>query len=205
MAASAVTILDGTGASKTLATFTDAAGNQRYQISGDSAVTHYMASKSQLTPVAAPTAAFVVVGSATTTVRIKRIILNGVSTSAGSIKFSIKKSSDAGTLGSAALTTITAAPLDSTNAAVTGVASSVGTANYTTLPASVGAVYSGELQLGVVATGAFAPVTVEFGTNGTQALVLRGVAQTCYVDFLGTTLPSGALFDFTVLWSEDAS
>lgn len=205
MSASSISVLDSAGTARTLATITDAAGNQRYQVTGDSAVAHYMASSSQMTPVAAATAAFILPGNATTTVRLKRIVLNGTATSAGSIKFSVKKNSDAGTLGSAALTALTSVPMDSGSAAASSAPSTVGTANYTTLPALVGAIYSGSLQLGVVATGVFAPTVIDFGLHGWQACVLRGVTQSVTVDFLGTTLPSGAKFDCTFYWAEDAS
>lgn len=205
MAASALTVLDGTGASKTLGTFTDASGAQSYQTSGDSSIPHYAASKSQLAPFTAPTAAFVMTGSATKTVRIKSITINGTATAAGAMQFSLKKNSTAGTLGSAVLTTITAAPLDSGNAAATGVLSSVGTANYTTLPTLVAAVHSGSLEMGVVGTGVFAPNVIEFGKNGTQAIALRGVAECLTLDFLGTAIPSGGKVDFSIVWSEDAS
>lgn len=205
MSATSVSVLDSTGTARTLATFTDAAGVQRYQTSGDSAIAHYSASSSALTPVATPTAAFILAGNGTTTVRLKKIVLNGVATSAGSIKFQIKKNSDAGTLGSAVLTALTAVPHDSTAAAASSAASTVGTANYTTVPALVGAIYSGELQLGVVASGAFAPTVLDFGLNGVQAIVLRGTTQSVTVDFLGTAVPSGGKFDCTFVWAEDAS
>lgn len=205
MAASSLTVLDGTGASKSLAAFADASGALSYQTSGDTAVPHYAASKSQLAPVATPTAVFVITGSATKTIRIKSITLNGGATSAGSQLFSIKKNSTAGTLGSAVLTALTAVPLDSASAAGTAAVSTVGTANYTTLPTLVGAIFSGSLQLGALTTGAFAPTTVEFGKGGVQALVLRGVAEVVTVDLLGAALVSGGKLDFNVVWSEDAS
>lgn len=204
MAASSVSVLDSTGTARTLATFTDAAGNQRYQVSGDSSVAHY-SSGAQITPVATPTAVAILPGNATTTVRLKAIVINGLATSAGHMQFAIKKNSDAGTLGSAVLTALTAVPMDSGNAAASSAASSVGTANYTTLPALVGIVYRGELQMGADGTGVFSPSIIEFGKNGTQAVVLRGTAQSVTVDFLGDAVPSGGKIDVTFLWSEDAS
>lgn len=205
MSASSLSVLDSTGTARTLGTFTDASSVQRYQVSGDSSIAHYSSAKSRLTPVAAPTAVFVLPGNATTTVRVKRIVLSGAATSAGSMPFSIQKCSDAGTVGSAVLTALTAVPNDSGNAAASSAASTVGTANYTTVPAVIGAIYSGELQQGALATGAFAPIDLRFGADGRQAIVLRGVAQNLTVNFLGTTLPSGSVLDFYVEWSEDAS
>jgi hypothetical protein len=205
MSASSLSVLDSTGTAKTLGTFTDAAGVQRYQTSGDSSIAHYSAGTSRFAMVATPTAAFILPGNATTTVRVKKITLSGAATSAGSMKFSIKKNSDAGTVGSAVLTALTSVPHDSTAAGASSAVSSVGTANYTTVPALVGTVYSGELEMGVLATGVFNPVVVEYGTGGRQAIVLRGVAQSLTIDFLGGAIPSGGVVDVAIEWAEDAS
>ncbi len=205
MSASSVAILDGTGAAKSIASFTNAAGSQIYQVSGDSSVSHYAAAKNQLTPVATPTAVFVITGSATTTMRVKRIVLSGIATGAGEMPFSVKKNSTAGTLGSAALTALTATPYDSGSAAAGGVVSSVGTANYTTLPTIVGIVATGELAFAVSTSGNVAPQVLEFGQGGRQALVLRGVLECITVDLLGTALVSGGKVSMFVEWAEDAS
>lgn len=205
MSASSVTVLDGTGAAKTLATFTDAANAQRYQVSGDSSIAHYRSASSQFSMVATPTAVVILPGNSTTTVRVKRIELSGIATSAGSMRVAVKKNSDAGTLGSAALTALTAVPMDSSAAASSSVASTVGTANYTTLPALVGTIAAGEVELGASGTGAFAPLVFEFGLNGRQSLVLRGAAQSLTIDFLGATIPSGGKLDVAIEWAEDAS
>lgn len=206
MSASSVSVLDSSGTARTLATFTDAAGNQRYQVSGDSSVAHYAASINQMTPIAAMTAAFVLPGNATTTVRLKRITISGIATAAGEAKFSVKKSSDAGTLGSATLSAMTVAPLDSGMAAASSTPSYVQTAVYTTVPASVGILYTGELNLPATGTGVSgSALDINFGLNGIPAVVLRGVAQTVYVDFLAASLQSGAKYSCTFLWSEDAS
>lgn len=206
MAATSVAILDGTGTSKTLATFTDAAGNQRYQVTGDTALAHYGAGKNQLTPVAAIKTCFVMAGSATMTVRVKQIVLSGIATAAGETPFKISKCSDAGTLGSAVLTTLTACPMDSGFAASTALFSSVGTAVYTTEPAIVGTpIVTGELALAATTTGNVAPLVFNFGVNGVPAIVLRGVAQVLIVDFVGGTVPSGGKYSASIIWSEDAS
>jgi hypothetical protein len=155
--------------------------------------------------VATPTAAFILPGNASTTVRLKKITLSGAATSAGSMKFTIKKNSDAGTLGSAALTALTSVPFDSTAAAASSAVSTVGTANYGTLPLIVGAIYAGELEMGVLATGVFNPLVIEFGTGGRQAVVLRGVAQSITIDFAGAAIPSGGVVDASFEWAEDAS
>lgn len=206
MAFTPVAIKDANAASKNMAALQDASGYQYALQSGDSAIPHYSAGFTQITPVASSTAVFVLIGSATKTIRVKRIDLSGIATAAAEAKFGIKKSSDAGTLGSAVLSAATAAPWDSGFAAATATFNSVGTAVYTTVPATVGYIAVGELGLPATASGVgFTPYTLEFGKNGVPAVVLRGVAQTLYVDFLGAAVPSGGKYSATVWWSEDAS
>lgn len=207
MAYTTLTIKDGAGTSQTMGAFQDTAGNNYPTVTGDTNIQHYAAGKSQLTPVAAIKACFVMAGSATKTVRVKRIVLSGIATSAGEAKFAISKCSDAGTLGSAALTTLTATPLDSGFAAATALFSSVGTAVYTTEPAIVGtSIVVGELNLPATGTGVSGSFQeINFGKDGIPAVVLRGVAQVLIVDFLGATLQTGAKYSASIVWSEDAS
>jgi hypothetical protein len=206
MSATSVSVLDSTGTARTLATFTDAAGNQRYQVSGDSSVAHYAGGANQITPVAAIKACFVLAGNATTTVRLKRITISGIATAAGEAKFSIKKCSDAGTLGSATLSSMTSVPLDSGFAAASSTPKYVQTAVYGTEPAGIGTIYTGELNLPATGTGVSgSALDILFGFHGVPAVVLRGTAELVIVDFLAASLQSGAKYSCAFLWSEDAS
>lgn len=205
MAFTPVAIKDGSGTSVNMSTYQDGASYNIPVSSNDLSTPHYSAAKNQLTPVASSTAVFVFTGSATKTVRVKRIRLSGIATAAGEQPFSIKKNSSAGTLGSAALTTITAVPHDSSDAAATAVFSTVGTAVYTTLPTLVGVVATGELGLAATTTGNAVPVYEWSWGKGGKALVLRGVAECLTVDFLGTSVVSGGKFSCEIEWSEDAS
>lgn len=206
MSASSLSVLDSTGTARTLGTFTDAAGAQRYQISGDSSLTHYAAGQNQITPVAAIKACFLIAGNATTTVRLKRITLSGIATAAAEAKFAIKKTSDAGTLGSATISSMTVAPLDSTFAAASSTPGYIQTAVYTTEPTSVGTIYTGELNLPATGSGVSgSALDINFGLNGIPAVVLRGTSQLVIVDFLGASLASGSKYSCAFLWAEDAS
>lgn len=200
-------IKDSGGSAVNMAAFQDAAGNNYPTHTGDTQIAHYRAGGTAFAMVATPTAAIKILGSATKTVRIKRIVLQGAATAAGNMAFTVKKNSTAGTIGSAVLTTVTATPLDSGNAAATGVVSTVGTANYGTVPTIVGSpLYAGRLQMTAIGTGvAIVPIVLEFGMHGRQALVLRGATENVTVDFGGSAIPSGGVLDFSVEWSEDAS
>jgi len=206
MAASSLSVLDSTGTAKTLGTITNAAGVQVYTVSGDVNVATYAASVNQITPVAAIKTCFLLPGNATTTVRVKKVVLSGIATAAAEAKFALKKTSDAGTLGSATLTAMTAAPFDSGMAAASSAPSYVQTAVYTTEPTSVGLIYTAELGMPATGSGVIgSQLEVNFGLNGVPALVLRGTAQLLIVDFLGATLASGAKYSCAFWWSEDAS
>lgn len=205
MAFTPVTIKDSGGTEVDMAAYQDASGNNIPVQSTDSSVAHYRAAKVQFTPVATPTAWCVIQGSATKTVRIKKIRVTGLATAAGTMDCILNKCSDAGTAGSAVLTALTKVPLDSGNAAATAVVSTVGTANYGTEPALVGVIGARRLCLTADGTGVnVTPIEWDFGV-GDQALVLRGTAQHVTVSGNGDALPSGAKFDVEVEWAEDAS
>jgi hypothetical protein len=184
----------------------DASGNYAPIHSSDSSSPHYSAGVGAFAAVATPTVFAILKGSATKTTRVKRITVSGAATAAGSLALVVEKCSDAGTLGSAALTTLTAAPHDSNNAAATAVLSSVGTANYGTVPTAVGVLGAGRIQMAalgsVTTSGAVAPFVLDFTTRSDQAVVLRGVAQTLTLSCKGGTIPSGGVIDLSVEWEE---
>jgi hypothetical protein len=203
----AISIKDALGASKSLASKLILAATPLHQAiaSLDEAETPtYRAGGTGLAMVATPTVAIQIKGSATKTVRVKRIALTGVATAAGNMSVAIQKASDAGTVGSADLTGVTATPLDSDDDAATAVVSTVGTANYTTIPAVVGSqVGSGRLCLSADGTGVFvAPLVFDFEKH---AVVLRGVLEHLCVNFLGDAIPSGGIVDWSIEWVEDES
>lgn len=205
MAFTPVEIKDASATAVDMAAYQDAAGNNIPVHSLDSSVTHYRAAKVQFTPLATPLAWLVISGSATKTVRIKKIRVTGLATAAGTMDVIVNKCSSAGTLGSAVLTALTRVPLDSGNAAATAVVSTVGTAAYGTEPVVIGPIAARRLCLTADSTGVgVSPQEFNFGDGG-QAIVLRGVAQNVTISGNGDALPSGAKFDVEVEWSEDDS
>lgn len=155
-------------------------------------------------PVATPTDVLEIKGSATKTVRIRRIKVGGVATAAGNMPVQLIRRSAADTLGGAALTVIAAMLPDTAYAAATAVVSSIGTANPGGLGTQAGGIAgAGRAQLTAVGSGV-AAFTLEW-TFDRNALVLRGVAQFIYLNMNGAALPAGALFDIEVETEEDAS
>lgn len=180
----------------------DTMGNQL--VSSDSRKPCYNFSVSAFAAVAAPTAVLVIQGSATRTIRVRSVTIAGAATAAGNMPVVLTKRSSAGTVGSAVLTGVTGAQMDSADVAPTAVVSTVGTANYTTLGTTAGVVASGRLSMAALATGVASPTVFGFGL-GSKALVLRGTSQYLTVDFSGATIPSGGVMDFTVQLEEDLS
>lgn len=177
-------------------------------VTTDTTTPTYRAAKLALTPVASPTDVFVIQGSATKTVRIKKIKLSGVATAQGNMPVQIVRRSSAGTPGSAVLTAITAVKHDTNDAAATAVISSVGTANYTTLGTLVGVLGAKRLSMpasGSGAAGDGAETSFDFCRNADKALVLRGTSDFICVNFNGAAVPAGGVVDFEIEFEEDAS
>ncbi len=140
------------------------------------------------TPVATPTDFAGIIGSATKTVRVQRIVLTGLSTAVTSVATQLIKRSTADT-GSTPVD-LTQVPNDSNNAACTAVFRTYTTTNPTTgTPlANVRAQY---INLNV--TGSAGTIIWDFSRNNDQALVLRGVAQGLFLNWNGVAVPAGTV------------
>jgi hypothetical protein len=158
------------------------------------------------TPVAAPTDALMIQGSATKTLRIKKIVLGGVATSNGNMLASlIRRSAQFTTQGSAVFTPVSPGKMDTTDATATGVVSTIGTANLTSVGASAGVLAQQRLFMPTTATGVPAPLVWEFATRQDKALILRGVADFIFLNLNGGAVPAGGVIDFEIEIEEDAS
>ena len=150
-------------------------------------------------PVATPTDIIIVKGSATKTLIVKRVKLCGAATAAGTMPAAIIRRSDAGTIGSAVLTAVTAAKHDSVDAAATGVVSTVGTANYTTVGTTAGNVGAGRLQMTALATGLAAiPLEWDFANRDDKGIYLRGILEFLCVNLAGAAIPAGGVVDYEI-------
>jgi hypothetical protein len=155
------------------------------------------------TPVATPTDAIIIQGSATRTLRIKHIMLGGLATTAGLMNATlIRRSTADATAG--VLTAVTPGKMDTADAAPTGVVSTVGTANFTTLGTTAGNLGQVRLWLPLV-TGTPAPLTWAFATRQDKALILRGVLDFVAINFNGSAVPAGGVIDYEIEIEEDQS
>lgn len=161
-------------------------------------ISTYSASAVAVVPAAAATDVFTIIGSASKTVRIRRISAS-VTTTAGSglaLTVQLIKRSTANTGGTS--TTPTVVPYDSTNAAATAVVR-----NYTanpTLGTAVGTVVSRRAR--AATTGTEVPEAVWIFGGDTQPIVLNGVAQQLSINFNGATI-TAPVACFTVEWTEE--
>lgn len=155
-----------------------------------------------ITLAATPGDIFTLVGSATKTVRIRRILIGGVATAAGTINVQILRRSTADTGGT--FVDQGEWPLDTNNNAATANAGYY-TANPTkgTLAAQIS--YR-SLTLSTAASSAVPEVPMEatWGAAGAQAFVLRGVNDFMAIDLVGQTV-TGGVVQVTVEWTESAS
>lgn len=161
--------------------------------------TSYSAAAVGIVVAAAATDVFTIIGSATKTIRVTRIVAS-MSTTAGSgiaENASLVKRSTADTGGTS--TTPTVVPHDSNNAAGTAVVRSY-TANPTlgTAVGTIRVVRSAATTAGTT----IQEIVWEFGTRPAQAIVLRGVDQQLCINLGGVTI-TGPVADFSVEWTEE--
>jgi hypothetical protein len=154
------------------------------------------------TPPATPTDMMIIEGSATKTIRVLRVEVNGTSTANSLNKIFIIKRSTADTTGT--FVADAATPFDSGFAATT--VNRVGhfTANPGALGTAVGTGMAGLVLCGVTATGGVNDRLVfAFGDIIGAPITLRGVAQCLAVNFNGAALPAGLVITITIYWTEE--
>lgn len=153
----------------------------------------YSASKTGITAVASQTDQCSITGSATKTIKVRRIAFSNLPSAAYSEPVAIVKRSTASTGAGAALVTAT---YDSINAATTVALAE----NWTAAPTVgtfVGVLADPTLPFGI-STSSNVPHTFEFGQLG-QPIVLRGVAQQVAINLSGITFTGtvGCYFEWT--------
>ncbi len=185
--------------------FTDASSNDsapaRMEIVGGSKAT-YAYSASAIATFTAVTDLVVLRGSATKTVKVVRVELSGAATAATETLWYLKKHTIANTGGTS--TNPTPVKYDSNDGAATALV-----LLYTALPtidASAVNVRAVRIDLAVApaaSTVAIDRYVIEFGLNGGEPIVLRGVAQEFAFNLGGGTIPSGEVADCTIVWTEE--
>lgn len=209
MAAGAISIKDGNGSAQTLGTNVDLAGAQRYQVTLDNAAQTYRASGSFTPQATGAVTVITMTGSATKTVRVKRIMVGGAATALSATLFKLVKTTALGAGGTEVAATV--AKLDSASAAATATVS-----HWTTTLKAAGTTAEGPLttlrlfQTTVTTpTVAFAEAQTLYPEKGAaigQAIVLRGTSQFLEVQNANAgNLAAGSVLDYMIEWEEDAS
>lgn len=184
--------------------FTLAPGLVALPVSSEGLKTGYRYAGLGFAPVATPTDIIEIKGSATKTVRIRRIRVGGVATAAGNMPVQLIRRSAGDSGGGMVLTAVTAMKPDTAYAAATATVSTIGTANPGALGAAVGGIAgAGRAQLAASGSGVAAnALEWRFDVN---AIVLRGTSEFLYLNMNGAALPAGAAFDWEIDTEEDAS
>jgi len=159
------------------------------------------------TPVAAPTDSLMIQGSATRTLRVKRISLLGATgTAAGTIPATlIRRTTQFTTQGTAAFTNITPGKADVNDANATGVVATIGTANITSLGANPTNLRQGRLWFPIAASAPPVPLVWDFAMRQDKANILRGIGDFMFINFGGGTVPTSGTVDYEIQIEEDQS
>jgi hypothetical protein len=170
---------------------------------GSPAVT-YSAAVNGLTAAATPTDVFTITGSASRTVRIKKVSFSGTQTTSNDQAILLIKRSTADTGGTSAA--VTAVPNDSNDAAASATALSY-TAN-PTLGTTVGTVRSTKLLVTGDAPGNngqyfWSEKVWTFGDNGDKEIILRGTAEVLAVNLNATATMAGSSLNIDIEWTEE--
>lgn len=210
MAFTPIVARDGNNASQSMAAWQDLVNSANYPcVSQDSAQSTYRVAASFTPQATAAVTVISIQGSATRTIRVKRILLGGAATALSSTLFTLIKTSALGAGGTTVAPTV--AKVDSGSGAATAVVQ-----HYTTTLKAAGTAIDGNLsyfrlfQTTVTTpTVAYSDPQVIFpekGGVGGQSLVLRGTAQ--YLEIQNANagnLAAGSVLDYMIEWVEDAS
>lgn len=157
-------------------------------------------SSTDITPVATATDVVTLVGSASTTIHVKKVCVEGVATAPANYDTYLWKRTALDTTGTATQPAI--AYHDSANAAPLGVINL-----YSANPGALGTgvqIRAGHIYLGQAATSPTSATAKcwHFGDTGEESLVLRGAAQSLAINHNGAAVPAGAAMYYTVTWTE---
>lgn len=161
----------------------------------------YSASSAAFASASSGTDIFTIYGSASKTITVRRIVVTGTQTTAGTINVFLVKRSTANTGGTSA--SVTAVPQDSVNPAATATILSY-TANPTGLGTAVGNVRASKMFVPAPATATNQSplISWDFGLEESQGLILRGASQGLCVNLSGVTV-TGNSWIIWVVWMEE--
>lgn len=143
---------------------------------------------------------FTISGSATKTIRIKHISIDGTQTSTNARTVILNKRSTANVGGTS--TVLTSVPYDSTNLPATATVRYY-TANPTTLGTLVGAFHNEKLIIGAAnSADSDALVFSTIDSSASQDITLRGPSEFLCVNMNGVT-STGNLMNIDIMWTEE--
>ena len=176
-------------------------------VSSDGNKATYQYSYSALAPAATPTAFCIIAGSATKTVRIKRIRVSGVATSTGNMQIQLARWSTAGSVGAAVTIAVNPVKHDVWDPSATATVNVITTSNYTTQgTGSTTPFLCDRIYMPAVATGNYAnPCEFNFATRSDKALILRGTTDIIAISGNSSALPAGGVIDIQIETEEDNS
>jgi hypothetical protein len=152
-------------------------------------------------PAATPTDWLTILGSATKTIRITRIIIAGRATAANQHRVSVIKYSTAYSAGTPAAVTGIA---HDTNANPVTAVVQTWAGGLPTPGTPIGKLLDESIPLAVLGTPTFDTRREwKFGDNNGMTIVLRGVAQYVALNSAAVALPGGSVFDVTIEWTEE--
>lgn len=205
-----LSVLDSTATAKSLTTLTDPGGLQSYQVGTDLAGQAFYRASANFTPTATGAVTVIsVTGSATKTVRIRRILIGGVSTANAQSIFCLARTTALGAGGTTVSPNI--GKLDSgTVASATAVVSHYTTTLKAAGTGTVAPLATFQIFTNVVTTPTVSPIQVmafpEIGAPIGQSIVLRGTGDFLEVqNVTPANLSAATVLFYTVEWSEDAS
>lgn len=210
MALTPIVVRDGNNAAQNMDALQDAAGINMSIVSLDSTRATYRAGASFTPTATGGVTLFSIQGSATKTVRIKRIGLGGASTALSIAPIiSLQRVSALGAGGTIVSPTIS--KMDTNSAAATAVVS-----HYTATLKAAGTGVGGPISVQRLFTDTVTTPTVasrqglmlfpEYGAPIGQAIVLRGTADFLEVDNINAgNLAAGTVLEYFVEWEEDGS
>jgi len=208
MAFTPVIARDGNNAAQSMAALQDANSVNYSMVNLDSTRPTYRASASFTPQATAAVTVISIQGSATKTVRVKRIIVGGAATALSDTLFQLVRTSALGAGGTTVNPTI--AKLDTNSAAATAVV-----AHYTTTLKAAGTtvgvlstvrLFQDTVTTPTVASKEAAFLYPERGMPVGQAIVLRGTSDFLEVQNQNAgNLAAGSVLDYVIEWEEDAS
>jgi hypothetical protein len=180
---------------------TDLLGNLRTSVAAvDPVKASYSASILGLSSAALATDIFLINGSATKLVRIMRIVVSAVQTTAGEVNLQVLKRSTANAGGTSTAPTVVSH--DSNDVAGTAVVLAY-TANPTSVGTLVGLLRAERIFVPpAAATSAGTVEDINFTNIPAKPIILRGVAQGLAINLNGVTV-TGGNFDISVDWTEE--